>query len=568
MRPWVSFLVGGLWVIGMLLRLVLPQGVKFVEPAGGEISPAQEQAMWQEIQKNIKELRDEGVLEMPDASVPVPYIFPLRLIAGLPDYAGFRVSAFVDHNPASGQVLDYSGGARTYDGHRGTDYALWPFSWNKVDAGEVDVIAAVAGTIVAKADATPADHNCGSGSSDPWNYIALLHSDGRMTIYGHMRYQSLTHKVVGESVIQGEYLGKVASSGNSSGPHLHFEVRYGSFSNAEWVDPYSGVNSQPESLWISQLPYRDSAINKLSTHFSPPSTPDPCQPGIPNLQDAYTTPARIYFYAFYRDYQSALVTQLKIYRPDGSVYSSWQYAPGGSNFYSAWNQGWVFDFTNNDPSGTWRFESVYNGQVYETYFNLNSPPAIMVGSPNGGEKWPRMVPHPLTWTDNLGGEVNIALYHNGVFFATIASNEPSDGLYFWTPGASLEEGTGYSIRISSVTNPLIYDLSDASFSLQDAHLLARDDFILTAINAPVPILALANDENPTGETMNIIAVGLPTYGAINWVGNDILYTPGMDFLGTDVFTYTVSAGLEQTSATVTVQVVNQVYRTFLPITSR
>ena len=150
--------------------------------------------------------------------------------------------------------------------------------------------------------------------------MALLHADGRLTIYGHMRYNSLTSKAVGQTVAQGEYLGTAASSGNSSGPHLHFEVRVGTFSSAEWIDPYAGPNSQPESLWANQRPYFDSAINTLSTHFAPPSTPDPCQPTVTNLQDSFTTPHNIYFYAYYRDFQGALTTQLNIYRPDGSTF--------------------------------------------------------------------------------------------------------------------------------------------------------------------------------------------------------------------------------------------------------
>jgi len=51
-----------------------------------------------------------------------------------------------------------------------------------LDAGEVQVIAAAAGTIVSKANVDPTDHNCISSSSDPWNYVALVHADGRMTI--------------------------------------------------------------------------------------------------------------------------------------------------------------------------------------------------------------------------------------------------------------------------------------------------------------------------------------------------------------------------------------------------
>jgi murein DD-endopeptidase MepM/ murein hydrolase activator NlpD len=194
-------------------------------PPQEEISAAQEQSMWEDIQRNLQALRSTGALPPPNEAQAVTYAFPLRLAPGLPDDAGFRVSAFADHNPASGPVLDYNGGARTYDGHHATDYALWPFSWNKLDAGEMQVVAAAAGTILSSANVDPSDHNCNVSSSDPWNYVAVLHADGRLTIYGHLRYNSVTSKGAGQTVAQGEVLGTVGSSGNSSGPHLHFEVR-------------------------------------------------------------------------------------------------------------------------------------------------------------------------------------------------------------------------------------------------------------------------------------------------------------------------------------------------------
>lgn len=321
--------------------------------------------MWEEIQRNLAALRASGALPPRDSLLAVTYGFPLQMAPGLPDSAGFRVSAFVDHNAAIGAVLDYNGGSRTYDEHRGTDYALYPFGWNKVDAGEVQVIAAAAGTIVAKADVDPTDHNCGVSSADPWNYVALTHSDGRMTIYGHMRYGSVTSKSVGQAVSAGEYLGEAASSGNSSGAHLHFEVRYGGYTSAEWIDPYAGPSSQAQSLWTSQRPYYDSAINLLSTHGGPPGTPDVCLPSNTRLQESFTPLSNIYVYAFYRDFQGTLGTDLKLYRPDGSVYGSWPYAPGSPAFSSAWNHGWVVNLPASEPAGPWRFEATYNGQTYQ-----------------------------------------------------------------------------------------------------------------------------------------------------------------------------------------------------------
>lgn len=54
-------------------------------------------------------------------------------------------------------------------------------------------------------------------------YIVIRHRNGLETLYGHL---SATGVTVGQLVKAGEVIGKGGSSGRSTGPHLHFEVRY------------------------------------------------------------------------------------------------------------------------------------------------------------------------------------------------------------------------------------------------------------------------------------------------------------------------------------------------------
>ncbi|MEM9421293.1 MAG: M23 family metallopeptidase [Pseudomonadota bacterium] len=54
--------------------------------------------------------------------------------------------------------------------------------------------------------------------------VILDHSRGTQTYYAHMQGFAVT---VGQEVMQGEVIGFVGTSGNATGPHLHFEVRQG-----------------------------------------------------------------------------------------------------------------------------------------------------------------------------------------------------------------------------------------------------------------------------------------------------------------------------------------------------
>lgn len=62
----------------------------------------------------------------------------------------------------------------------------------------------------------------GSSAVGYGNYVVLAHRDGTATLYGHLA-RSLVSP--GDKLLQGQPLGLEGSTGNSTGPHLHFEIR-------------------------------------------------------------------------------------------------------------------------------------------------------------------------------------------------------------------------------------------------------------------------------------------------------------------------------------------------------
>lgn len=100
--------------------------------------------------------------------------------------------------PAQGIV---SQGFRKYQ-HEGIDIA---------GASGTPIYAAAAGKVI-------------KAGWDDWglgNAISIGHRDGRVTVYGHNR-RVLVSK--GQEVKQGQIVAEMGSTGNSSGPHLHFEI--------------------------------------------------------------------------------------------------------------------------------------------------------------------------------------------------------------------------------------------------------------------------------------------------------------------------------------------------------
>ena len=104
----------------------------------------------------------------------------------------------------------------------------------------IDMVAPFGSPVYAADDGVVA--LVGSSSTGYGNYVVIAHSGGLDTLYGHL---STAVVKVGDPVTQGQPVGLEGSSGNSTGAHLHFELRI----NQRPVDPTPYLPPGPPSAF-------------------------------------------------------------------------------------------------------------------------------------------------------------------------------------------------------------------------------------------------------------------------------------------------------------------------------
>lgn len=203
------------------------------------------------------------------------------------------IPRYVDHDPGPG-ARDYACGKLSGDGHKGTDFAIRDLA--AMVAG-VEVRAAAAGVVDALRDGMPdqsldevgrealGGRSCGNG-------IRLDHGDGWSTWYCHLRRGSLMVQE-GDPVEAGQAMALVGLSGETTFPHLHFDVRQGD----RVVDPFVGIGGQDcgpgeRPLWqhdvLTALAYRPVMLTSAGFAPTPPQAED-ARRGYHNRADLAVT---------------------------------------------------------------------------------------------------------------------------------------------------------------------------------------------------------------------------------------------------------------------------------------
>ncbi|MEM8944269.1 MAG: peptidoglycan DD-metalloendopeptidase family protein [Planctomycetota bacterium] len=294
----------------------------------------------------------------PDAPTSLPQKF-INPVAG-EENVDWIVNGYVDVDPefCFDCDEDFRGNtSNTRDFHNGIDFAVIDFA--QADEG-VDVRAAADGTVVLAQD----------GNFDRWtsfqfpipdgNRVFIDHGDGWVTQYFHLQTDSVMVSV-GDNVTAGQVIGHVGSSGNSAGPHLHFEVQR----NNSPVEPFVS----PDEYFIDPADYAydvDPVLHDLGITTAFPYFRDVIeQPSDNDALPAQTV--SLFPWAVFSSIEPGDTWEMKFYRPDGTEYVQPPESapiPFATDIEGSWQWNrWWFVSLQNPAAGNWRAEVLVNGVV-------------------------------------------------------------------------------------------------------------------------------------------------------------------------------------------------------------
>lgn len=115
--------------------------------------------------------------------------------------------------------------------------------FNKLHTG-VDIAAAIGTPIVAAASGVVIF--AGWSNKGLGYQVSIRHADGNVSVYGHNQRLLVTS---GQTVERGQQIAEMGSTGFSTGPHLHFEIRP---NGRKAVNPIAFLPGQRPSLTPAQ----------------------------------------------------------------------------------------------------------------------------------------------------------------------------------------------------------------------------------------------------------------------------------------------------------------------------
>ena len=255
-------------------------------------------------------------LAVPAAAGDFSLLPPIDCDLGGPCY----IQQYVDHDP-SDAASDFTCAGLTYDGHKGTDFALPDRTG--ISRG-VDVLASATGTVKGLRDGLP-DTGYSDATADAiknrecGNGVVLQHDGGWETQYCHMRKGSISVRK-GQTIAAGDVLGQVGMSGRAEFPHVHLSVRQ----DGRVIDPFDPDGKitcgtpDDETLWSDAIPYRAGGIISIGTSTF---IPDFAAIRAGNVAQATSDSGAMVIWSYLFGSRKSDVLRLSLRGPDGQIVS-------------------------------------------------------------------------------------------------------------------------------------------------------------------------------------------------------------------------------------------------------
>ena len=156
---------------------------------------------------------------------------------------------------------------------------------------------------------------------------------------------------------------------------------------------------------------------------------------------------------------------------------------------------------------------------------------------------------------NTGSDI-FAIIQTNVGFGILTLN--LDGSFTYQPNQNFDSIDSFTYIATNGT----HSSNNATVTLfvnpiNDAPI-ARNDTASTLEDTPVTIPVLNNDSDVDGNLLTVNSVTQGTNGTITTNGTTVIYTPNLNFNGTDSFTYTISDGVNTSNSAMITVIVTSV----------
>lgn len=286
------------------------------------------------------------------------------IIVNYPDWHTISGTVLIQ----DGFLIDHKCGTKTYDGHQGTDFVIRSFP--QMDSG-VNVLASASGEIIYVIDSLFDKETEGIDSLSLGNYIGIYHAlTNTYSYYAHLKKNSVIVQV-GDLVSGGQIIGQVGSSGNSTDPHLHYELWNTGLISDPTIDPWGTPCDSGNNLWQNPPIYDTSfaiwecgLVDYNSIDNFIPSTWDPLKERLGQKDNFTLTDPFFTFWNLQYGLKIGDETRIEWYEPNGDLYYS------ETEYYL--NQDWWFHYFTNSitappisKQGLWNIKYFYNNQLQQ-----------------------------------------------------------------------------------------------------------------------------------------------------------------------------------------------------------